>query len=319
MMIEPESADQIDEAAFAWVARLDRCGADAAVQAELQAWLSQDARRRGAFLRAEAIWGKLDRACQGEGLGRAHRGVIRVDRRLALTGGVAALAAAAAGVWVVEREPFYATTIGQVRRVPLADGSGMVLNTGSQARVALRDHERRVVLARGEAWFQVAKDRTRPFIVEAGPVRVQAVGTAFSVRRLGAGADVLVSEGIVETWLVDEARPRTRLIAGQKARVLEGRPILVQASAVEAIERKLAWRSNRIELEGETLGEAVADFNRYNHRQIALADSGLAGRRLYGVFRADNPEAFARSVALSLGVDVGFEPDRITLGEPQSI
>ena len=319
-MIEPESANQIDEAAFAWVARLDRCGADAAVQAELEAWLSQDDRRRGAFLRAVAIWGKLDRASQNrERLGRPHGREIRVDRRFALTGGVAALAAAAAGVWVAQRQPLYATTIGQVSRVPLADGSGMVLNTDSAARVALRDHERRVQLTQGEAWFQVARDPARPFLVEAGPVRVQAVGTAFSVRRLGDGAEVMVSEGTVDTWLIGEAQARARLIAGQKARLLEGRPILVAASAVTAVERKLAWRSRKIELDGETLGEAAAEFNRFNRRQIVLADERLAARRLYGVFRADDPESFARSVALSLGVDVGFEPDRVTLGEPQSL
>ena len=315
-MIETEFANQIDEAAFAWVARLDRCGADGAVQAELEAWLSQDDRRRGAFLRAEAIWGRLDRASQAE---PARRREIRVDRRLVLTGGAAALAAGAAGVWVMPRGPLYATAIGEVSRVPLADGSGMVLNADSRARVALHDHERRVRLTQGEAWFQVAKDPTRPFVVEAGRVRVRAVGTAFSVRRLGDGAEVMVSEGIVEAWLVGAEQTRARLVAGQRARVLEGRPILVEASAVTAVERKLAWRSKQIELDGETLGEAVAEFNRFNRRQIVLADSRLAARRLYGVFHADDPESFARSVALSFGVDVGFEPERITIGAPQSL
>lgn len=315
-MIETESADQIDEAAFAWVARLDRCGTDAAVQAELEAWLAKDDRRRGALLRAEAIWGKLDRASQAHS---ARGRETRIDRRLALTGGAAALAAGAAGLWVMQREPHYATTIGQVSRVPLADGSGMVLNARSRVQVALQPHERRVRLTQGEAWFQVAKDPARPFIVEAGPVRVRAVGTAFSVRRLSHGADVMVSEGIVEAWLVGAEQARARLIAGQRARVLEGRPILVAASAVVAVERKLAWRTRKIELDGETLGEAIAEFNRFNQRQVVLADDRLAGRRLYGVFRADDPESFARSVSLSLGVDVGFEPDRITLGSPSSL
>jgi len=313
-MIQTESADQIDVAAFAWVARLDRCGADAAVLTELEAWLAQDDRRRGAFLRAQAIWGKLDRASQAE----RGRGA-RTDRRLALAGGAAALAAGAAGFWVTQREPLYTTTIGEVRRAALADGSGMVLNAATRVHVALGAHERRVRLAQGEAWFQVAKDPARPFVVEAGRVRVRAVGTAFSVRRLSHGAEVMVSEGIVEAWLVGEEEARTRLVAGQRARVLEGGPILIEAQAVSAIERKLAWRSEKIELDGETLGEAIAEFNRFNRRQVILADNSLAGRRLYGVFRADDPESFARSVALSLGVDVAFEPDRITIGASQSL
>lgn len=316
-MIETESADQIDEAAFAWVARLDRCGADPAVQAAVEAWLAEDSRRRGAFLRAQAIWGKLDRGSQAE---RVREREVRVDRRTALAGGAAALAAGAAGVWVMQtRDPLYATPIGKVSRTPLADGSRLVLNADSRARVALRKHERRVRLAQGEAWFQVAKDPARPFVVEVGRVRVRAVGTAFSVRRLSNGAEVMVSEGIVEAWLVGAEQARARLVAGQRARVLEGHPILVEASAVPAIERKLAWRSEKIELDGETLGDAIAEFNRFNRRQVVLADEGLASRRLYGVFRADDPESFARSVALSLGVDASFEPDRITIGASQSV
>ena len=315
-MIETESADQIDEAAFAWVARLDRCGADAGVQAELEAWLAQDDRRRGAFLRAEAIWGKLDRASQAE---RGRNGETRLDRRLALTGGAAALAAGAAGLWVMPREPHYATKVGEIGRVPLADGSGVVLNAGSRVGVALHAHERRVRLAQGEAWFQVAKDPTRPFVVEAGRVRVRAVGTAFAVRRFNHGAEVMVSEGIVETWLTGAEQAKTRLVAGQSARVFEGRPILVDATALTTVERKLAWRSKRIELDGETLGEAVAEFNRFNRRQVVIADSRLAGRRLYGVFHADDPESFARSVAMSLGAEASFAPDRITLGAEQSL
>jgi transmembrane sensor len=309
-MIEAESANQIDEAAFAWVARLDRHGPNAVLENELETWLAQDPRRRGAFLRAEAVWTKLERASQGD----AIRAAPRVDRRrLAFGAAAAAFAAGAAGVWVVQRGTPYATAIGEVRHVPLADGSGMVLNTDSQARFTLRHDGRRLRLGRGEAWFHVARDPARPFVVEAGRVRVQAIGTAFAVRQLDHGADVLVSEGVVEAWVAGEEQGRARIGAGQRARVLEGRPIRVAAAGAE-IDRKLAWRSEKIDLDGETLGEAISEFNRFNRRKLVLDDAALGARRLYGVFRADDPEGFARSVSLSLSAPVHFEADQISIG-----
>ena len=57
-----ETAEEIDDAAFAWVARLDRLDLTSDLQAELEHWLAVDTRRQGAFLRAQAIWQSLDRA-----------------------------------------------------------------------------------------------------------------------------------------------------------------------------------------------------------------------------------------------------------------
>src|SRR3546814_10056817 len=56
-----------------------------------------------------------------------------------------------------------------------------------------------ITLEEGEAWFQVAHDAHRPFVVDVGSVRIRAVGTAFSVRRNPEGVDVMVTEGVVET------------------------------------------------------------------------------------------------------------------------
>src|SRR3546814_2061558 len=94
----------------------------------------------------------------------------------------------------------YATSVGEIRRVPLADGSIAAINTASAIDVKLDDAARHVRVVEGEAWFQVARDKQRPFVVAAGRARVRAVGTAFSVRRRAGGADVLVTEGEVEVW-----------------------------------------------------------------------------------------------------------------------
>jgi len=191
----------------------------------------------------------------------------------------------------------------------------VALNTQSAVEVSMHQNAREVTLTRGEAWFKVAHDKTRPFIVSAGRIRVRAVGTAFSVRRHDDGADVEVTEGVVETWTVGEEERRIQVAAGSKAYVAAYEPPkIVQASA--DIERSLAWREGQIVLEGETLDEAVAQFNRYNARKLVIADPGLAAEKLVGQFSATDPQTFAGAVATTLGAKVEAEGDTIRLYRP---
>jgi transmembrane sensor len=217
------SASEIDDEAADWAARVDARGLDVERDPELQAWLSGDARRAGALLRAQAAISFLDR---GRALANVAPAVEaeaaeRPSRR-ALIGGVTGAAAAAlvggVGLWAA-RPQRLDTRLGEIRRVPLADGSLVAINTKTALEVAMKPKSRRIVLKEGEAWFQVAKDPQRPFVVAAGAVRVRAVGTAFSVRRgdeAGAGVDVMVTEGVVETWIEGEQGSRRRLSAGSR-------------------------------------------------------------------------------------------------------
>jgi transmembrane sensor len=166
---------------------------------------------------------------------------------------------------------------------------------------------------RGEAWFEVAKDPRRPFIVQAGAVRVQAVGTAFSVRRLDGGVQVMVTEGVVETWMVGDDRPRARVVSGAVLLVAASAPRQPVAAADE-IEHRLSWRSGQISLSGETLEDAALEFNRYNHRQIVIDDPQLARQRFVGLFRTNEPESFAAAVAATVGARVTEAADAIHLG-----
>ncbi|HKD23733.1 MAG TPA: FecR domain-containing protein [Rhizomicrobium sp.] len=310
-MSEAESAEQIDEAAFAWVARLDREGRSPRTEAALEAWLAGDARRRGAFLRAEALWTRLDRAS----LAPAYAPPASVSRRVMLGAG-SAVAASGVFAWLFfGRETSFDTTLGETRSVPLADGSEMVMNTQSRAAVSMTNAVRRVRLTAGEAWFDVEKNPSRPFVVEADRVRVQAVGTAFSVRRFDNGADVSVTEGAVEAWVEGAAEPHLRIEAGEKAFVSEAEPARARPARDTDIERKLAWRAGKIDLNGETLADAVAEFNRYNERKLKLASASLGRRRMYGLFRAHDPEGFARAVAVSLNATVQISADEISIAD----
>jgi transmembrane sensor len=306
-----EVADQ----AAAWATRIDSGSVDPDTDEELQCWLKGDPRRRGALLRAEAALSFIDR-------GRALAGVIPkpssrpiwIRRKLMLAGAV--LAAGLVGVAVLMTGSHqYGTALGEIRQIPLSDGSVVAINTQSTVEVAMHSNMREVTLAHGEAWFQVAHDKRRPFIVSAGRIRVRAVGTAFSVRRHDDGADVQVTEGVVETWTVGEEDRRVQVAAGSRAYVVEyetPKPILAPVD----IERSLAWREGHIVLEGETLDEAVAQFNRYNTEKLVISDPELAAEKLVGQFRATDPQTFAGAVATTLGASIHEEGNTIRLSRP---
>jgi transmembrane sensor len=304
-MTERESAADIEAKAARWVVRVDRGDLTTAERADLELWLDGDTRRRGAYVRACAAWSLLDRAeeAQVPPRGVAPRLLAALRRRDVLAGLGAAAAAACAAVVIGPRVASvkYATALGEIRRVPLADGSMAAINTSTSLGVSLKPDVRRVKLDRGEAWFQVAKEPDRPFVVESGSVRVRAVGTAFSVRRRDDGSDVLVTEGIVEVWSQASPDNHIRLAAGERTFVSDAAGAAPPAVAGPAIARNLAWREGQIILEGEPLVDAVAEFNRYNERKIVIADPSLQGERLVGWFRTNDPEGFAKAAAASLG------------------
>lgn len=310
---QTQTAGEIDDEACAWALRLDGRDLDLADDPELDAWLAADPRRRGAFLRAQAALSLLDR---GRALADTPPVLTRSPSRRGLliagAGGGAVAAGLAASALLSAEVRRYATGLGEIRRVPLQDGSLIAINTRSDLEVALSSHLRRVKLDAGEAWFEVAKDAARPFVVQAGPVRIRAVGTAFSVRRQDEGCDVLVTEGVVEAWLDGAADRPARLAAGFKSLIAAGRDAIT-VQAPEDIERSLSWRTGSIALDGQSLAEAAEEFNRYNERRIVIDDPDLAKRRFVGLFRTNDPEGFSAAVAATIGARVTMKPGIISL------
>jgi transmembrane sensor len=302
-----QTAADIDRIAADWVVREDRRPLSAAEQAELDAWLGADARRQGAYVRAQAAWSMLER-------GRAmaaetpppRRWPLATRRELMAAGlvgvaGIGGLLAASQIGW-----QSYGAARGEVRRVPLGDGSSAAINTASRIEVSMSDDQRTVKLARGEAWFDVASDRGRPFVVEAREVRVRASGGAFSIRRMAHGAEVIVAKGVLECWTAAEPDRVLRLPAGTKMLISNSAVSDPQVLAPAAVRRLLAWREGMVGLDGETLAEAAAEFNRYNERQIVIEDEALGRERLVGYFRANDPESFVRAAADTLGAQVAI-------------
>lgn len=311
---------EIEIEAASWAIRLSDGPLGPPEQARLDAWLGADPRHRGALLRAQAGCRQVELLREAIGSGGLRQPPALLARRRVLT----ALAAAAAGVAVVVAPQLrgaaqkFTTRRGEVRRVSLEDGSSVVINTDSVVAAAFKPEERRLTLVRGEAWFDVKPDAARPFVVAASGLRVRAIGTAFSVRGLEAGTEVIVTEGVVEV-LTDGANAGARLHAGSKAVFpARGTKAVVHAVTPQALEEALAWRAGRIVLDGQSLQAAVLEFNRYNARQLVV-DGPSGERRLVGVFRANDPEGFARAVAPLFGAEVRMSGEEIIIHTPGAI
>ncbi len=211
----------------------------------------------------------------------------------------------------------YSTHIGEFEQVTLEDGSKIALNTDTEVRVRYSSSYRHIDLTRGEALFQVAKNKEKPFDVEAGNTTVRAVGTSFSVRLHEAGAnervDVVVSEGRIA---INPPSAQT-YAAGTVATVRNGR-VDATVVALEDITGKLAWTTGRLMFQGEKLSEVIQEINRYNVRQLQITDPDIANLRIGGTFQATDPDGFARALDATFGIKShlvakSFGADMITL------
>lgn len=312
------AAERIEEEASRWLAARDRRDA-AANDPAFDRWLDADIRHRVAYRKLEAAWRRSERLHELKPLDRAaDPDLLKVHRRpwpAAIAASVAVLSLAI-GTWIyVEhfRWQRYETPVGGLSRVALDDGSVIDLNTNSAIRVRLGS-VREVELERGEGRFEVAPDSTRPFVVTAAGANVRALGTAFSVRlRAPAQVDVLVSEGRVA--IASERVHAPPLYANEAAVVLPDR-VSVSRIEPQLVARRLAWTSGRIVLQGETLSEAIAEFNRYNKRQLAFEPS-IATLRVGGNFDATDPESFAAALASAFHLRIDpFSGEAIVLRSP---
>jgi transmembrane sensor len=310
---------EIDNEAFAWVVRQRMRALDRADMAAFDAWYAADIRHRGAYARAQAIENAMHIATGNHVVPAAEntRGRVLSRRRNLVLGGLAASMAAVAGTFgyaALHQGTVLSTAKGEFRRVPLQDKSIASINSGSQIEVAFTRHQRRINLRKGEAWFEVAKDKSKPFIVAAGDALIRAVGTAFSVRRLAAGSEVLVTEGTVEVWSRDGTAARRLVSAGEHAFLARDAKAIPVTRQPDEVNRRLAWREGKLVLTRQTLGEAVADFNRYSPRTIVIVDPALRDQRLIGQYQLDAPELFARDVSLILDVPVEITTEKILIG-----
>ncbi|MCK9609230.1 MAG: FecR family protein [Methylomonas sp.] len=188
----------------------------------------------------------------------------------------------------------YHTAAGQQLSLDLEDGSRLTLNTDTALAVHFSTQQRRLELLRGEAYFEVAPNKHRPFIVDGGDAEARAVGTAFSVRKQSRNLRVAVSEGTVE---VSADSASTLVRAEQQVDVVLHRlqPVLNTAN-----DDAFAWQRRQVVFNRQPLAEVLDEVNRYRAGRIVAVNPALAERMLSGVFNIADAGAVTEALQATL-------------------
>lgn len=313
--------------AAAWFAR-QRSGEMTEQEArELAVWLDEDSAHRAAWELAAQVWGAAEGVrANPTMLGIRERAMRRRRLSWAATGGAiaASIALAVFGGWsMLDRTPAgpvistavatqadlagagsrdFSTVVGERRTVTLEDGTVVTLDTNSAIRAREGGRVRLVELDRGQAFFKVAKDRGRPFLVRAAGRTVVATGTEFGVRVERGRVAVTLIEGSVRVEApingAGDGRfsryvQTTDLTPGSRLEVADGKPWAI--SEVDA-ERETSWMTDKLVFQDRPLAEVVAELNRYSPRRIVIADPELADDPVSGSFRTDDVDESVRAI-----------------------
>jgi transmembrane sensor len=226
---------------------------------------------------------------------------------------VFAVGAAATFTVTTLSSPAYATAVGERRIIILSDGSRVELNTNSKIIVRYRNRMRRIELVKGEALFNVAQG-AEPLLLKAGSAELRADNSQLTVRLREDGAAITVREGRVagipvpapgQPWRQSTAGS---IVANEEA-FIGSSGVSAHKISTEEIDRLLAWRQGAISLNGESLGQAVEEFNRYNKRQLVIADDSIESLRLGGYFQASDPSGFIAAVTKTFPVSATTKAD----------
>jgi transmembrane sensor len=297
-------SEEVRVEAATWIARLRDEQRGPHVEAELQDWLGESAEHQRAFKRMTQVWEQAGNI----------RMRARADVSATLSGRSRfspwAAAAAAALVLVVIaslhwRDNAFTTAVGQQQVRELQDGTRVRLNTDTRIEVNYDEHIRRVRLVRGEAWFDVSKRPTWPFLVSVGDQEIHALGTSFVVRRdSDQELSVTLVEGRISVAPVagsGEVPPQTPqlLVPGQRLVISRH-----HAPAVDRPElsRVTAWERGRVEFDETPLEDATTEMNRYTTTHLMVPDAEVAQLRIGGVFRAGDSDEFVKIVTAALGL-----------------
>ena len=218
----------------------------------------------------------------------------------------------AAGPAVTASEPRYATGVGRLDSLKLADGTQVILGPGSSLRLADRyGSATREVTLIGEAYFDVVHDERVPFVVRTSSATLRDVGTAFTVRSdaLG-GTRVAVTAGAVDVTAKSGGAAAVLLRAGDRAVVGED-GVHVERGVVSTDE--LSWTRGTLAFHDAPMPEVANGLRRWFGLELVVTDSVLAGRRLTATFERGAVGEASAVLAAALGASATRSGDTLTL------
>lgn len=201
------------------------------------------------------------------------------------------------GSGVERQQQAFQTRTGQRTSVTLSDGSTVTLDSETMMRFRDTPDERFVELVGGRAFFRVARDPARPFIVSAGGKRVRAVGTAFEVSMENGTVAVILTEGKVR---VDEGTPGS----GNSTDMEPGRQLVIGADRNWTMTRvdvhkETSWTEGRLIFMHDPLAHAIDDMNRYSTKKLVFEGQRVPDREIVGVFQAGDVDGFVKALELN--------------------
>lgn len=195
----------------------------------------------------------------------------------------------------------------------LPDASTIALNTATRLRVTFSHGRRAIELLQGEALFGVAHDPSRPFEVRTAGGIARAVGTRFDVALHNAGTEVSVLEGTVVVAAADDRSEAAAVRVGMGQAVDYAPSGAISAVRPADRGRIDGWQSQRIVFSHMSLAAAIEEYNRYTTTPIVLANEALADRRISGVFRIGDEEAFVHALEREFPLLANRSDDRIVM------
>jgi len=332
----------IDEVAALWVMQLDEGNLAADQQVALTEWLAESELHVAAFDRLADLWGVLDAAVvlsdhkAANDRADSYRTVRSSSWLIAVAASILAVAVGTlilldTNEWqdlpdiaLAETQPTttYSTAVGEQKTIELSDGSRVTLNTNSRLEVTYSDSFRTLTLKNGEAHFQVAKNKNRPFSVKTSHGQVTAIGTTFTVRVLQHAIDVVVSEGLVSLDHPEDRAATERgidltlpvMVATGQAIVFNGKTNVVEDIPSHVIDSKLLWRSGMLRFTGQPLEEVLQDINRYTHLEIEIEDRELAELPISGRLRIGDVDGMLEALQILTNAEIQrVTPTRVVL------
>lgn len=298
MSFDSDTPEDPHDIAVDWILRQKEGPLTRKEQAALDAWLAADAAHASAFREAEGLSAEFSKLNVRR---PAKQPQARPRRRpFAITAASAACAMALVlfrGDLSIFIFSDYSTDAGETRRVTLEDGSRVELGARSAIALHFTPTSRRLTLLGGEAWFDVAPDASRPFVVEAAGGTATALGTSFDVALDEGGARVTVTEHRVAI-----ASGGEEVVAqeGQEASFLRGSS--ASAPATANVAKLTAWRRNRLIVEDEALGDVLTALGRYRHGFVYCLRREICARHVTGVYRMDDPLQAVADIEAALGL-----------------
>lgn len=354
----------VAEQAAAWVVVFDEGNPDEPTRREFVSWMKHSPSHIEEFMRISAlhleIAGAQEKTATLEALiTEARTNVVALEEvanppdapsmKTKSRWTAERLAGAAAGVAVTvvlilgyfltpTHNQVYRTGHGEQRSIVLEDGSFIELNTSSSVSVYFTGTERHVILLVGEVLFEIAKDPSRPFTVDAGPLSLQVIGTRFNVYRQPEQTVLTVVEGKVRVDLVHSVGNIAEISPSEKnsgsssstrspdtqtsLQVLASQQVSITVSGVikherqTDVDRATAWTERRLVFDDELLGAVLKEFNRYNRPPLILEAPQLAERRITGVFDARNTETLLDFLDDQDGVQIQRTSEAIRIIAP---